>query len=155
MKNHIHNKDKKEVINNESHQREFKQTETQAMAQPGQLNKEAFILHQVFNKTDRPPESQMARLAPIVFAWVRTGLGKAQPKDMQVLLDSRASSSIISHKLVKNLQVKDSTTSTWAMAAGSISTNQKAKVQFMLPELSETKIITWKLHVLKRQLNMI
>jgi len=36
------------------------------------------------------------------------------------------------------------------MDAGSISTSQKAKVQFMLPELSETKIITWNLHVFKK-----
>jgi len=38
----------------------------------------------------------------------------------------------------------------WATATGSISTSQKAKVQFMLPELSETRIITWKLHVFKK-----
>jgi len=62
----------------------------------------------------------MARLAPIMFAWVRTGLGKAQPKDAQVPLDSGASNSIISHNLVKNLWLKDSTTSVWATAAGSI-----------------------------------
>jgi len=32
----------------------------------------------------------------------------------------------------------------------SISTSQKAKVQFMLPELSETKIITWNLLVFRK-----
>jgi len=55
MENHTHNKNKTEVINNKSHQQEFKKTETQHMVQPGQPTKEAFILHQVFNKTDRPP----------------------------------------------------------------------------------------------------
>jgi len=47
------------------------------MVQERQLTEEAFILHQVFNKTGRPPNPQMVRLAPIVFAQVRTGLGKA------------------------------------------------------------------------------
>jgi len=75
--NHTHNKNKMEVINNKSQQKESRKTETQHTAQPGQPTKEAFILHQVFNKTDRPPDPQMARLAPIMFAWDRTGLGKA------------------------------------------------------------------------------
>jgi len=100
-------------------------------AQVGQMTKKALILHQVFNKTDRPPDRQPTRLAPIMFAWVRTWLGKARPKDAWVLLDSGASSSIISHDLAKNLWLKDSMTSTWATAAGTISTSHKAKVQFI------------------------
>jgi len=35
---------------------------------------------------------------------------------------------------------------------GTLSMNQTAKVEFMLPELSETKIINWKLHVFKNTL---
>jgi len=66
-----------EAISNESHQKEFNKAPAQDMVQERQLTEEAFILHQVFNKTDRPPNPQMVRLAPIVFAQVRTGLGKA------------------------------------------------------------------------------
>jgi len=113
--------------------------------------KEAFVLHQVFNKNpEKPTQKPAATLAPILFARVRTGLGKPRPKDAHVLLDSGASSSIISHELAKNLRLTKSTACMWATAAGTISTNQKAKVQFMFPELSETKIITWNLHVFEQ-----
>jgi len=42
---------------------------------------EAFVLCQVFNKTDRLTNGKLAKLAPILFACVCTGLGKPQPKD--------------------------------------------------------------------------
>ena len=35
----------------------------------------------------------------------------------------------------------------WHTQAGSISTNMKVKIDFTLPELSTTKIVTWKFHV--------
>jgi len=113
---------------------------------------EAFVLCQVFNKTDRLTSSKSARLAPILFVHICTGLGKPQPRDARVLLDLGASSSIISYELVHNLRLKECTKSTWATAAGTLGTNQKAKVEFMFPELSETKIITWKLHIFKNTL---
>jgi len=106
----MHNKSESEAINNESYQKELKKTAAQDTAQVGQPTKVAFILHQVINKTDRPFAPQMVELVPIVCAQVRTGLDNAWPKDAQVLLNSGASSSIISHKLVKNLCIKDSTT---------------------------------------------
>jgi len=64
------------------------------------------------------------------------GLGKPWPKDAHILLKSGTSSSIISYDLVQNLWLKDST-----------STSKRARVQFMFPELSETRIITWNMHV--------
>jgi len=36
----------------------------------------------------------------------------------------------------------------WAAAAGSLSANKRPRLN-SFPELSETKIITWKLHVFK------
>jgi len=103
MENQAHIKEKLEVINNESHQTLRITAVHNTVQVEQQLAKEAFILHQVFNKTDRPPNPQTVRLAPIVFARVRTGLGKARPKDAKVPLNSGASSSIISHDLAKNL----------------------------------------------------
>ncbi len=102
-------------------------------------NEEAFVLYQAFNKTDRPTIGKLAKLAPILFAHVCTGLGKPQPKDAQVLLDLGVSTgSIISYKLVQNLHLKDCTKSMWETAAGTLSTNQKAKVEFKFPNYLET-----------------
>jgi len=115
-----------------------------------QPNEEAFVLCQVFNKTEKPAIGPRATLAPILFARVRTGLGKPRPKDARVLLDSGASSSIISYELIRNLRLKESTNCMWVTAAGTISTSKQVRVQFMFPELSETRIITWNMHVFNK-----
>jgi len=52
---------------------------------------------------DRPTSRKLAKLAAILFAHVRTGLGSPWPKDTWVLFDLGASSSIISYELVQNL----------------------------------------------------
>jgi len=83
---------------------------------------------------------------------VRTSLGHPKPKDATVLLDSGASSSIISFTIAKKLRLKQETACKWNTAAGPMTTTFKTKLQFMLPELSETKLIEWNMHVVESKI---
>jgi len=64
-----------------------------------------------------------------------------------VLLDSGASGSIVSKQIVKNLRLTNESKCIWNTVAGPMEASQKTKLQFMLPELSETKLIEWKMYV--------
>jgi hypothetical protein len=59
-------------------------------------------------------------LVPVVFAVTNTGLGKRRLKSISVLLDSSASSSVISHNVVDNLRIKPDQATVWNTAAGRI-----------------------------------
>jgi len=51
-------------------------TENSSQMSKPALNKEVLVLHQVFNKTHRPPIVPAAKLVPILFAHICTGLGR-------------------------------------------------------------------------------
>ena len=91
----------------------------------------------------------MQQVAPILIAHVQTSLGLPKPKDCTVLLDSGASGSIVSKQIVKKLRLTKESKCIWNTAAGPMETSQKTKLQFMLPELSETKLIEWEMHVME------
>ena len=91
--------------------------------------------------------SPTAPVSPILMACICTSLGHPKPKDYTVLLDSGASSSIVSYCVAKKLRLTKGPACTWNTAAGPITTTEKTNVFFMLPELSEVKIIEWKMHV--------
>ncbi len=93
------------------------------------------------------PKITVPKPIPMLMAWVRTSLGLPKPKDYIVLLDSGASGSIISSEITKKLRIVKSPKCTWNTAAGPLETNLKTKVQLMLPELSETKLIEWNMHI--------
>jgi len=80
---------------------------------------------------------------------VQTSLGLPKPKDCTVLLDSGASGSVVSKQIVKRLRLTKESKCIWNTAAGPMETSQKPKLQFMLPELSETKLIEWEMHVVE------
>ncbi len=88
----------------------------------------------------------------IVFARLRTSLGKPQPKTIKVLLDSGASETIIKQELVSKLcHRKLNQSIKWTTAAGPIATNATCKIQFTLPELHEQRLIEWNTHVSNMQ----
>ena len=87
---------------------------------------------------------------PIVFARMRTRKGQPKPVWIRILLDSGASGCIIHKSLVKKLKQKDSKKSSWNTAAGIFQTEGTAKVDFILPEFYESKLISWKAHVTKQ-----
>jgi hypothetical protein len=48
---------------------------------------------------------------------------------------------------VQKLRLRKEAAATWHTAAGTVSTNEKCKVLFSLPEFSPSKVIEWETHV--------
>jgi predicted aspartyl protease len=88
-------------------------------------------------------------LVPILFARIRTGMGKPKPKTIRILLDSGASASIFNMKYLSKLRLKRNQTTTWTTAAGNFTTSCTTKVQFTMPELYDDRVIEWIVHVAK------
>jgi len=78
-------------------------------------------------------------------AQVRDADGEVVP--LRVLLDSGTSASIVLSKFVRNIDVQPERTVTWRTMGGMFVTRKKAIMKFKLPEFSETKTITWPMHV--------
>ena len=91
-------------------------------------------------------------LVPCVFAHLCSTLGKDSRTVLRTLLDSGASSSIISEAFAKKLKIKDALQVEWTTAAGTFSTNKKARVEFRLPELSATADVKCSVYVHKGSL---
>ena len=71
------------------------------------------------------------------------------PVMIRALLDSGASESLVSQKCVKKLRIKKSgkSSTAWSTPGGDMTTNQKVKAQFSIPELQDKKLIKWGLRV--------
>ena len=54
---------------------------------------------------------------------------------------------ILLGKFASKLRKKKTKPQKWITQAGTIKTNQRAKVDLILPELDATKIVTWDCHV--------
>jgi hypothetical protein len=75
---------------------------------------------------------------------------KRAPKEhLRVLVDSGATGSILLKKHAKNHGLNSKKTTSWKTAAGIATTYGEVSINFMLPEFSESKIITHEFHVMK------
>jgi len=102
----------------------------------------------MMSATKNTPEMTALKPIPMLMAWVWTSLGLPKPKNYVVLLDSGASANVISSKITRKLRIVEGLRCVWNTAAGPMATKYKTKVQFMLPELSETKLIKWNMHIM-------
>ena len=84
---------------------------------------------------------------PAMVCAINHGLGESKLSNLRILLDSGASSTILSGKYAKKLLQKMTKPQTWITQAGTIKTNKKSKVELILPELDMTKIVTWDCHM--------
>ena len=79
---------------------------------------------------------------------LRRGKTKASHmQELQVLLDSGCSGTMINKKFLKKHKIKTSSAQSWATKSGTFETAGKAKVVFTLPEFHEHKEIEWDVHV--------
>ena len=92
-------------------------------------------------------------LAPITFGRLNTSLGTPKPKPIKILCDSGGSATILKSSFAKKLRKKKAKSIKWSTLAGTVTTSQKAQVQFILPELNESKSITHSIHFMDQPMN--
>ena len=101
-------------------------------------------------------------LVPIVFgaieqikkSTVYIARRKSTDRTVKILLDSRASASIIRHSYVrKNKLATKNVTNQWTTMAGTFNTNQIVNINLKLPELNSTAEIKVECHVTKNESN--
>ena len=77
---------------------------------------------------------------------MNTQKGRVKFKNFIILLDSGYSFIIVMGRLIKQLTPKEYAVMQWNIQSGSITINLKVKIDFTLPKLSATKIMTWDIH---------
>jgi hypothetical protein len=95
-------------------------------------------------------QSKDLDLAPILYGRLRTGIENLNPKTIKILLDSGVSASIIKYDHVEKLCLKrQQDPLKWKTAAGDLSTTYQVAIEFSLPELHESRMVQWTVHVAK------
>jgi len=93
-------------------------------------------------------KQKISHLAPILIGELNIRLGKPKFEPIRTLLDTGTTSSLVLGRLTKKLRMTQSNKSTkWNTKAGIFETNKTCKVQFILPEFDQNKVIEWKMHV--------
>jgi hypothetical protein len=101
------------------------------------------------NKAKR---QKVVDLKPIVAVRFNTKLGdKTKNVMLRCLLDSGASSSLVTEEYVKGMHARYSKGkhTTWISPAGEMTTTSVCQTRFAIPEFHRDRIIEWKLHVTK------
>jgi hypothetical protein len=105
--------------------------------------------------TVRRPENKRSKIteadsdtSSIVFVYVNDRRGKKNFHPIKALLDSGASATMMSASIATKLKIKTVSTSTqWSTVGGQLNTNKMCTAQFMLPELSASQTVDWKVHL--------
>jgi predicted aspartyl protease len=98
----------------------------------------------------RRKQAKSEHLQPTVFIKLNSrASGKPKVITLKALLDTGASATILKMEHAKKLKVKVDQDTTWATAAGVISTSKTAKANFTMPELDHTMVIQWDFHLAK------
>ena len=78
---------------------------------------------------------------------MNTRKGRVKFKNFRILLDSGFSFTIVMRRMVEKICPKKDAVMQWQNQAGNITTNFNIKLDFTLPALSATNVVTWKCHV--------
>ena len=101
----------------------------------------------LFHTRKDHPKNTKKNLIPYTTATVNTSLGKPNPVNVRVLLDSGGSGTIMRKSLAKKLRVKNDKKITWHTLAGKVSTANITKVQFKLPKFFDDRAIKYNVHL--------
>ena len=118
---------------------------------------ECNLLHVIINNSEGTKNIN-SHYSPILHAFMNRHKGKARFKNFRILLDSRCSFTIVTRKIITQLNYKENAVMQWHTQAGKITNNMKVKIYFTSPEFSAKKIVTWNCHVddpTKGRYNMI
>ena len=107
---------------------------------------ECNLPHDIIN-TPKRAKNLNSHYSPILHGCMNTRKVRSKFKNFPVLLESGFSSNILMVGLVKKLAPEKDALMQWHTQAINITTNLKFKVDFNLPTLSATNILTWNCHV--------
>jgi hypothetical protein len=98
-----------------------------------------------FNLSDlhQPPtkKTKTQHFAPISTVILEMQLGKSRLHKLRVVFDSGSSGSIIVAKFAKKLHIKNDTKTEWLTKGGTCHTSSKCRMNFILNEFYENKVI--------------
>src|SRR5512145_1121710 len=102
-------------------------------------------------QTTRPKKRQKTQdLRPVVYVRFNARKGKPKPVTLVALLDSGASSTLITEKYTKKLKLKQTNKgNVWTTPAGNLKTSKSCRTQITIPEFYDNRLIEWEFHVTK------
>ena len=108
---------------------------------------ENYTIRSMLSGHNKNKQQKVGHLKPIIFSLFQTNLGVPKTKYIKCLCDSGSDGTIMFKGLGKELQRKVEPQQNWNTAAGTFKTNGKCKIQFKLPELAESKVIEYTVHL--------
>ena len=107
---------------------------------------ECNLLHDIINPPKRTKNINIYYY-PILHGCMNTRKGRARFKKFRILLVSGCSYTIVMRRLFEKICSEKDSVMRWQTQAGNITTNLKVKVDFTLPALSATNVVTRKYYV--------
>ena len=100
--------------------------------------KDIMSIAQIIRGQERPKKRQkISDLRPVVFVRFNARKGKPKPVTLIALLDSGASSTLITEKYAKKLKLKQTSKGhVWTTPAGNLKTTKSCRTQITIPELN-------------------
>jgi len=99
-----------------------------------------YMLYYIFKDEDKI--HKISHLAPVLKGELNIHLQKSKYQTICTLLDTETTSSLVLRHLTKKLRMTNSNKSTkWNTKTGIFEPNKICKIQFILPELDQNKII--------------
>ena len=102
------------------------------------------LLHDIINNSKRTKKLKIHH-SPIWNGYINTQKDRANFNNFWILLYNGYSYKIVMGRLIKNIE--EDSVMQCQMQVGSITTYINKEIDFTLPELSPTKIVTWNCHV--------
>ena len=90
---------------------------------------------------------ERAKLSPILQVLLQVKLGTPKGKRIRALCDSGASTSLLTRKFAQKLRVKKDNTTVWETGGGNITTTERCKIHFQLPQISPSMSIVTDVHI--------
>ena len=104
------------------------------------------LLHDIINPPKRTKKLNI-HYSPILHGCINTTKNKARFKFFRILLESGCSSTILMGRLIEKQRPGKYAPMQWNTQAGNITNNLKVKIDFTLPGISATNVVTWNCHV--------
>ena len=106
--------------------------------------------HALFSTRPRKRQKTSGKLSPILRIRFQEKHGTPKYSYVKALCDSGSSESLIEQKFAQKLRSRETPKERWNTAAGTFTTNRRAKINMQLIDLSDTLTITGNLHLCEK-----